>query len=139
MLEDKRTRENNSNTRDAGNNRFIRAKYLQSIEFPDQASAKDIKVYYINLKNKNYRRRLKIYATSAAGSVAVEGAEASAAGVLEGVVEDLGTEVEGAADGEMRDTILGAYFFAFWKNSSISERGASMGRTNLLPIHFFAM
>jgi hypothetical protein len=59
MLEDKRTRENNSNTRDAGNKHFIRAKYLQSIEFPDQASAKDTKVYYINLKNKNYRRRLK--------------------------------------------------------------------------------
>jgi hypothetical protein len=55
--------------------------------------------------------------------VAVEGAEASAAGVLEGVVEDLGAEVEEAADGEMRDTILGAYCFAFWKNSSISERG----------------
>jgi hypothetical protein len=55
--------------------------------------------------------------------VAVEGAEASAAGVLEGVVEDLGTEVEEAADGEMRDTILGTYCFAFWNNPSISERG----------------
>jgi hypothetical protein len=43
MLEDKRTKEDNSNTRDAGNKRFIRAKYLQSIEFPDQASAKDKK------------------------------------------------------------------------------------------------
>jgi hypothetical protein len=41
------------------------------------------------LKNKNYGRRLKIYATSAAGSVAVEGVEASAAGVLEGFIEDL--------------------------------------------------
>jgi hypothetical protein len=73
------------------------------------------------LKNKNYGRRLKIYATSAAGPVAVEGVEAS--GVLEGVVEDLGIEVEEVADREMRDTILGAYCFAFWKNSSISERG----------------
>jgi hypothetical protein len=43
--------------------------------------------------------------------VAVEGAEA--AGVLEGVVEDLGTKVEEDADGEMRDTILGAYCFTF--------------------------
>jgi hypothetical protein len=102
---------------------FIRATYLQSIEFPDQASTKDTKVHYINLKNKNYRRRLKIYATSAVGSVAVEGSEASATGVLEGVVEDLGAEVEEAVDGEIRDKILGAYCFAFWKNSSISERG----------------
>jgi hypothetical protein len=75
------------------------------------------------LKNKNYGRRLKIYATSAAGSVVVEGAEASATGVLEGVVEDLGAEVEEAPNREIRDIILGAYCFAFWKNSSISERG----------------
>jgi hypothetical protein len=75
------------------------------------------------LKNENYRRRLKNHATSAAGSMAVEGAEASAAGVLEGVVEDPGAKVEEAANGEIRDTILGAYCFAFWKNSSISERG----------------
>jgi hypothetical protein len=47
MLEDKRTMENNSNRRDAGNKCFIRVKYLQSIEFPDQASAKDTKVYDI--------------------------------------------------------------------------------------------
>jgi hypothetical protein len=84
--------------------------------------AKDTKVYYINLKNENYRRRLKNYATSAAGSVGVEGAEASAIGVLEGGVEDSGAEVEEAAEGEIRDTILGAYCFAFLKNSSISER-----------------
>jgi hypothetical protein len=45
--------------------------------------------------------------------VAVEGAEASVVGVLEGVVEDLGAQVEEAADGEMRDTILGTYCFAF--------------------------
>jgi hypothetical protein len=32
------------------------------------------------LKNKTYGRRLKIYATSTAGSMVVEGAEASAAG-----------------------------------------------------------
>jgi hypothetical protein len=75
------------------------------------------------LKNKNYGRRIKIYATSTIGSVAVEGAEASTTGVLEGGVEDSGTEVEEAAKGEIRDTILGAYCFAFLKNSNISERG----------------
>jgi hypothetical protein len=53
--------------------------------------------------------------------MAVEGAEVS--GALEGVVEDLGVEVEEAADGEIRDTILGAYSFAFSKNPSIFERG----------------
>jgi hypothetical protein len=111
MLEDKRTRENNSNTRDARN------KFHKSNIFTKY------RVHYINLRNKNYRRRLKIYATSAAGSVAVEGAEASATGVLEGVVKDLGAEVEEAVDGEIRDKILGAYCFVFWKNSSISERG----------------
>jgi hypothetical protein len=45
--------------------------------------------------------------------VAVEGAEASATGVLEGAIEELGAEVEEAAEGEIRDTILGAYCFAF--------------------------
>jgi hypothetical protein len=53
--------------------------------------------------------------------VAVKGVEAS--GELEGVVEDLGAEVEEVADGEIRDTILGAYCLALWKNCSISERG----------------
>jgi hypothetical protein len=53
--------------------------------------------------------------------MAVEGAEAS--GALKGVIEDLGTEVEEAADGEIRDTILGAYCLALWKNCYISERG----------------
>jgi hypothetical protein len=53
--------------------------------------------------------------------MAVEGAEAP--GALEGVIEDLGVEVEEAADGEIIDTILGACSFAFWKNPSISERG----------------
>jgi hypothetical protein len=53
--------------------------------------------------------------------VAVEGAKAS--GALEGVVEDLGAEVEEVANCEIRDTILGAYSFAFWKNPSISKRG----------------
>jgi hypothetical protein len=97
------------------------------MEFPDRASAKDNKVYYINRKDKIYGSRLKNYATSATCFVAVEGAEASAAGVLERGVEDPGTEDEEAADGEIRDTILGAYCFAFLKNSSISERGRAWG------------
>jgi hypothetical protein len=42
--------------------------------------------------------------------VAVEGAEAS--GALQGVVKVLDAEVEEAADGEIRDTIFGAYCFA---------------------------
>jgi hypothetical protein len=46
--------------------------------------------------------------------------KASATGVLEGGVEDSGAEVEEAAEGQIRDTILGAYCFAFLKNSSIS-------------------
>jgi hypothetical protein len=55
--------------------------------------------------------------------VAVEGTEALAVGALEGVVKDLGTEVEETANEEIRDTIMGAYSFTFWKNPSISERG----------------
>jgi hypothetical protein len=85
--------------------------------------AEDNKVYYINRKDKICGSRLKIYATSVAGSVVVEGAEASATGVLEGGAEDPGAEVEEAAKGEIRETILGAYFFAFLKNFNISKRG----------------
>jgi hypothetical protein len=43
--------------------------------------------------------------------VAVEGAEV--VGALEGVAKDLGAEVEEAINKEIRDTILGAYSFAF--------------------------
>jgi hypothetical protein len=53
--------------------------------------------------------------------VEVEGAEAS--GAPKGVIKDLGTEVEEDVNEEIRDTILGAYCFALWNNSSISERG----------------
>jgi hypothetical protein len=91
---------NNSNTRDARNKHFIEQNILQSTDFPDRISAKDTKVYYINWKCINYRGWLRIYATSAAGSVAVEGAEASAVGALEGVIEDLGAKVEETTDGE---------------------------------------
>jgi hypothetical protein len=54
--------------------------------------------------------------------VAVEGAEESVAALGEGI-QELGAEVKEAAEGVIRDTMLGAYFFAFLKNSSISERG----------------
>jgi hypothetical protein len=43
------------------------------------------------LKEKKLQEKAKIYATSAAGSVAVEGAEESAAAVPSGGVEELGT------------------------------------------------
>jgi hypothetical protein len=80
-------------------------------------------------KNRNYREKAKFYATSAAGSVAVEGAEelASALGggieVLGTGVKELGAGVEEAAKGVIRDTMPSVYSFAFLKNPSISERG----------------
>jgi hypothetical protein len=43
--------------------------------------------------------------------------------MLGGGIEEPGTEVEEDAEGVIRDTILGAYSFAFSKNFSISERG----------------
>jgi hypothetical protein len=73
-------------------------------------------------KKRNYKEKAKIYATSAAGSMAVEGAEESAAAPGRGV-EVLGAGVEEAAEAVIRDTILGAYSFAFSKNFSISETG----------------
>jgi hypothetical protein len=78
------------------------------------------------MKDKIYESRLKIYGTSVAGSAAVEGAEALAAGVLEGGAKDPGAEVKEDAEEEIRDTILGAYCFAFLKNSNISERGRAL-------------
>jgi hypothetical protein len=74
-------------------------------------------------QKKNYKEKAKIYATSAAGSVAVEGAEDSVAVAPGGGVEELGTGVEEAAEGVIRDTMPGAYSFAFLKNPNISERG----------------
>jgi hypothetical protein len=74
-------------------------------------------------KKRNYKEKAKIYATSAAGSVAVEGTGESAAAVPGGGVEILGAGVEEAAKGVIRDTILGEYSFAFSNNFSISETG----------------
>jgi hypothetical protein len=74
-------------------------------------------------KKRNYKEKAKIYATSAAGSMAVEGAEESAAAAPGRGVEVLGAEVEEAAEGVIRDTILSVYSFAISKNFSISEIG----------------
>jgi hypothetical protein len=55
--------------------------------------------------------------------VAGEGEEGSAAAALGGGVKELGAEVEEVTEGVMSDTMLGAYFFMYLKNPSISERG----------------
>jgi hypothetical protein len=61
--------------------------------------------------------------------VAVEGAKESAPALGGGIealnigVEELGIGVEEAAEGVMIETMPGAYFFAFSKNPSSSERG----------------
>jgi hypothetical protein len=68
-------------------------------------------------------RQAEIYATLIAGTVEAEGAEASRAGVLEEGIDDPGATVEEAIGGRIRDTILGAYPFAFFKNSVISTKG----------------
>jgi hypothetical protein len=55
--------------------------------------------------------------------VEAEGAKASVVGVLEEGVEDLGAVVKEVGAGRIRDTSLGAYSFAFLKNSVISAKG----------------
>jgi hypothetical protein len=61
--------------------------------------------------------------------VVVEGAEEAVPALSGGIealaagVEALGVEVEEAADGVIIDTMPGAYFFAFSKKPSNSERG----------------
>jgi hypothetical protein len=103
--------------------------FTGNIEFPDRLSGEGWKFYYINSKEKKLQEKAKFYATSAAGSVAVEGAEESALALGRGIevlgtgVEELGARVEEAAEGVIRDTMPGAYSFAFLKNPSISERG----------------
>jgi hypothetical protein len=68
-------------------------------------------------------RQAKIYATSVAGFVEAEGAEASVAAALEEGVEDLGVVVKEVGAGRIRDPSLGAYSFAFLKKSVISAKG----------------
>jgi hypothetical protein len=61
--------------------------------------------------------------------VAVEGVEEVAPALGGGIealvagVEEVGVEVEEAADGVIIDTMPSAYFFAFSKKPSNSERG----------------
>jgi hypothetical protein len=57
--------------------------------------------------------------------VAKGGAEALAAAVasLGGGVKEPVADVKEVAEGVLSDTMLGAYFFAYLKNPSISERG----------------
>jgi hypothetical protein len=80
-------------------------------------------------KEKKLQEKTKFYATSAAGSMAVEGAEESAAALGGGIeelgtgVEELGAGVKEAAEGVIIDTMSGMYSFAFLKNPSSSERG----------------
>jgi hypothetical protein len=71
-----------------------------------------------------------VYATSASGSVEEVGAEEVAPALGGGIdllvaeVEETGVaEVKEAAEGEIIDTIPGAYFFAFSKKPRSSERG----------------
>jgi hypothetical protein len=61
--------------------------------------------------------------------VAVEGVQEVAPALGRGIealaagVEEVGVEVEEAADGVIIDTMPSAYFFAFSKKPSSSERG----------------
>jgi hypothetical protein len=64
--------------------------FTGNTEFPDRLLGKGWKFYYINSKQKNLQEKAKFYATSAARSVAVEGAEESAS-ALGGGIEVLGT------------------------------------------------
>jgi hypothetical protein len=72
---------------------------------------------------RKLQEKAKFYATSAAGSVAVEGAQELAAKAFGRGIEEPGAKVEEAAEGVIRDTMPGAYSFAFLKNLRSSKRG----------------
>jgi hypothetical protein len=92
--------------------------------FPAESPGEGGKFYYINSEGKKLQGKAKFYATSAAGSVAERGAEASAVvASLAGGVKEPVAEVEEVAEGVISDTMLGAYFSAYLKNPSISDRG----------------
>jgi hypothetical protein len=57
------------------------------------------------------------------GVAEVAAASGGGIGALDAGVEEAGTEVEEAAEGEIIDTMPGAYFFAFSKKTHSSERG----------------
>jgi hypothetical protein len=103
--------------------------FTRNTEFLDRLSGEGWKFYYINSKEKKLQEKAKFYATSAVGSMAVEGVEESASAPSGGIrvlgigVKELGTGVKEAAEGVIIDTMPGAYFFAFLKNPSSSERG----------------
>jgi hypothetical protein len=85
-----------------------------------------MKVLLHQFKREKLQEKAKFYATSAAGSVVEEGVEGSAAAAaasLGGGVKEPVMEVQEVAEGVISDTMLGAYFFAYLKNPSISERG----------------
>jgi hypothetical protein len=112
---------------------FIKQKiFIGSTEFPDRISAKDRKVYYISSKEKKLQEKAKIYATSAAGSVVVEGVEESAAAVLGGGVEELGIGVEEATEGVIRDTIL-AHTPSPSRRTSASPKEGEHGKSQPFP------
>jgi hypothetical protein len=78
---------------------------------------------------KRLQGKSKVYATSAAGSAAEEGAGEVAPVLRGGIdalvigVEETVVEVEEAAEGVIIDTMPGAYFFAFSKKPRSSGRG----------------
>jgi hypothetical protein len=83
-----------------------------------------MKVLLHQIKREKLQEKAKCYATSAAGSVAKEGAEGlAAAASLGGGVKEPVMEVEELAEGVISDTMLGAYFFTYLKNPSISKKG----------------
>jgi hypothetical protein len=80
-----------------------------------------MKVLLHQFKREKLQEKAKFYTTSAAGSMAKEGIEGSAAAAsLGGGVKEPVKEV---AEGVISDTMLGAYFFMYLKNPSISDRG----------------
>jgi hypothetical protein len=137
MLEDNRKRENNSNTMDAGNKHFIEQNIYKSIKFPEQASTKDTKVYYINSNNKNYGRRLKSLrhlSSRLRGSRrrrSIRGAGRSHRRPRHGS--------QGRCRRRNQRYNLGCILLRPMEEFLHLREGTSMGRTNLLPIHFFAM
>jgi hypothetical protein len=59
--------------------------FTGNTEFPDRLSGEGRKFYYINSKEKKLQEKAKFYATSAAGSIAVEGAEESTSTLGRGI------------------------------------------------------
>jgi hypothetical protein len=78
-------------------------------------------------QKRNYKEKAKIYTTSAADSVAVEGTEDSAAAAPGGGVKELGAGVKEAVVGVIGDTMPGAYSFALLKTQA-SPKGDEQGK-----------